>query len=86
MKKRFSSVIAGAARLRPADWLRRSVRAGLLAAIIVAGVAASVDTFQVSRECGGAFSQGFSASFDRYHCDLVIRSLKTDYQIKVPPP
>ena len=52
----------------------RLVLVGLLLAIVVAGVIAALETFKISRECGGAFSQGFSAGFDRYHCQLVIRT------------
>lgn len=86
MKKQFLSVIVGAARPRTADWLRRFVGAGLIAAILVAGVVAIMDTFHVSRECTGAFSRAFSAGFNQYHCELKIRSLKTDHQIKISLP
>ena len=40
----------------------------------------------MSRECGGAFSPGFSAGFDRYHCEIVIRTVKDGHQIKLPLP
>jgi hypothetical protein len=59
---------------------------GLLLGIVVAGVIAALETFEISRECGGAFSQGFSAGFDRYHCQLVIGTTKGRYQIKIPLP
>jgi hypothetical protein len=75
-----------AASLRPADFLRRLVVVGLLLAIVVAGVVAALETFKISRDCGGAFSRGFSAGFDRYHCELVFRSIKGGYQTKVPLP
>ena len=83
MIRRFA---ARAASLRPADFLRRLVLVGLLLAIVVAGVIAALETFKISRECGGAFSQGFSAGFDRYRCQLVIRTTKGRYQIKIPLP
>jgi hypothetical protein len=86
MQKPSTSVIAGTVRARPADLLRRYVRAGLIAPIIVAVATASVETFEISRECGGAFNRGFGAGLDRHHCELVIRLLKIGYQIKVPLP
>ncbi len=61
-----------AAIIRPADLLRRLVVAGVLIAIVVAGVAAALDTLRIARQCGGAFSRAFNAGFDRYHCELVI--------------
>jgi hypothetical protein len=85
MAKRIT-VAASASKLRPVDWLHRLVIAGLALALIVTAVVAALDTFRVSRQCGGAFSRAFSAGFDRYHCDVVIRSLKSDWQIKFPLP
>ena len=85
METRFAS-LARAVTIRPADFLRRLVVRGLLVAIVVAGVIAALDTLRISRECGGAFSRGFSAGFDRYHCELVIRATKGGYQIKIPLP
>jgi hypothetical protein len=81
MVRRFA---ARAASLRPADFLRRLVLVGLLLAIVVAGVIAALETFKISRECGGAFSQGFSAGFDRSHCQLVMRASRGSHQIKIP--
>jgi hypothetical protein len=45
-------------------------RAGLLFAIIVAGATAMLHSLEVSKECRGAFSGGFSNGFDRYRCEL----------------
>lgn len=73
-------------RLRPVDWLHRLVAAGLALALVIAGTVAALDTFRVSRQCNGAFSRAFSAAFDRYHCELVIRAIKTSGQIKLPLP
>ena len=73
-----------AATLRPADFLRRLLVAGILVAIMVVGVIAALNTLRISHECGGAFSRDFNAKFDRYHCELVIRAIKGGYQIKIP--
>jgi hypothetical protein len=62
------------------------VLVGLLLAIVVAGVIAALETFKISRDCGGAFSRGFSAGFDRDHCELVFRTIKGGSQIKVRLP
>jgi hypothetical protein len=81
METRFACLVR-AATLRPADFLRRLVVAGLPVAIVIAGTVAALDTLRISRDCGGAFSRGFSAGFDRYHCELVIRSTKGGDHIK----
>lgn len=87
MAIRFASAsLARAVTLRPVDFLRRLVVAGLLVAIVVVGVIAALDTLRISRECGGAFSRGFGAGFDRYNCELLIRATKGGYQIKMPLP
>lgn len=72
------------ALLRPVDLIFRLVRLGILAALVVAAIVALMETMTASRECGGAFSRAFSSGFDRYHCDLVIRSPKNGHQIKIP--
>lgn len=72
--------------VRPVDFIRRRVRAGLLVAIVVAGVVAMLETATISRECGGAFSRAFSAAFDRFHCELVIRLARGGYKFKIPLP
>jgi hypothetical protein len=59
------AMVKSSAILRPAEaWPPR--RAGLLFAIIVAGVTAMLHSLEVSKECQGAFSGGFSNGFDRY--------------------
>jgi hypothetical protein len=82
---RFVSQARAAKTLRPADFLRRLVVAGLLVAIVAVGVIALLDNLRISRDCARAFSRGFSDGFDRYHCELVIR-LTSGYQIKIPLP
>jgi hypothetical protein len=77
---------ARAATVRPVDVVRCLVVRGLLAAIMVAGVVAAAETLRIYRECGGPFSRRFDASFNRYHCQLVIRTTKGGFQIKVPLP
>jgi hypothetical protein len=64
---------AAATVIRPADLLGRFVRLGLLFAIVIAAAAAIPARARISRECNGAFSRGFNAGFDVYHCDLVLR-------------
>ena len=83
MIRKFAS-LALARALRPVDFLKRLVMAGLLAAIIVAGVAAMLSTLKISRECDGAFSAGFSAGFGRYHCELGIRTIRGGIKLRIP--
>jgi hypothetical protein len=67
--------------------LRALIRAGLVAAIVAAGVLAMTETFEASRKCRGGFSRGFSADFDLYRCELIIRLLRAGSQIiKIPLP
>jgi hypothetical protein len=71
---------------RPADLLRRLVRAGLLFAIVVAGVVAMLRSFEASKECRGAFSAGFSNGFDRYRCNLKLRLIENgpEFTLSLP--
>ena len=62
----------------------RLVRLGILAALIVAAIAATLETTTISRECGGAFSREFDSGFDRYRCDLVIRFIRNGYRLELP--
>jgi hypothetical protein len=71
---------------RPADWLCRLARAGLLFAIIIAGVIAMLHSFEASEECRGAFSRGFSDDFDRYRCDLSLRIIENGPELTLPLP
>jgi len=73
------AIVAG---LRPADRIARLVRAGVLFALLIAGVLA-LHSFQVSRECRAAFSRGFSNGFAVYHCDLKIR-IKDGPEFRLP--
>jgi hypothetical protein len=72
--------------LRPADLLHRLVRAGVLTAIVVAGVVTALESARVSRDCHGAFSRAFSAAFDRYRCELVVRPGNSGREIRIPLP
>jgi hypothetical protein len=60
-------------RGRPAEFLRRLVRAGLLLALVVA-LAIGLNYISAERKCrGGAFSAGFGSGFNVKRCDLVIK-------------
>ena len=72
------------ATLRPADLVLRFVRVGILTALIVAAIAAMLQTTTISRECGGNFSREFDSGFDRYRCDLVIRFIRDGYRLELP--
>ena len=79
---RFALVTA--ARLRPADWITRLVRAGVFFALVIAG-AGVLHSFEASQECQGAFSRGFSNGFDRFGCDLSIHIVNGP-ELKLPLP
>jgi hypothetical protein len=68
-----------------ADLAHRLVRAGLLAAIMIAAVAAALTRYidGFNRAC--AFSRGFNNGFDRYRCDLVLR-VQDGPQFRLPLP
>jgi len=72
--------------LRPADWLGRLVRAGVVFAIIVAGVVAMLRSIEASKECRGAFSGGFSNGFDRYRCELKVRVIEDGPELTLTLP
>jgi hypothetical protein len=78
--------VRSAAILRPSDWLRRLVCAGLLFAIVVAGMVAMLHSFEASKECRGAFSNGFSNGFDRYRCELKLRIIENGPQLTIVLP
>jgi hypothetical protein len=61
------------------------------AALICVGLALAVaavltaSPFELSRRCqGGAFSTDFGTGFDRPHCNLVLRSVGGDFEIRLP--
>jgi hypothetical protein len=66
--------------------MRTLIRAGVVAALVMAGVVAMMETFEASRNCHGAFSRDFSADFDVYRCQLIVRLLKAGSQIQIPLP
>ena len=78
--------VRSSAILRPTDWLRRLVRAGLLFAIVVAGVVAMLHSFEASKECRGAFSGGFSNGYDRYRCGLKLRIIEDGPELTLTLP
>jgi hypothetical protein len=70
-------------RPRPADFYRRLVLAGLMAALVFA-LSTDVRQFEVSKECSGAFSSGFSRrDFDVHHCDLALKRWGEDTGVRV---
>jgi hypothetical protein len=69
----------------PAIVLRRFVRSGLLAALAFA-LAADAQLFEASKDCRGSFSRDFSNGFDLYRCDLVVRKIGSEFEIRVPLP
>jgi hypothetical protein len=70
---------------RPADRFRRWVRAGLIPALVVA-VSGDVAQLERSKECRGDFSYGFSRDFDVRHCDLVVRRVGGDLELRLSLP
>ena len=74
------------AALRPVDFFHRLVRAGVLIAIVVAGVVAALESTRASRDCHGAFSRAFSAAFDRHRCEIVVRPSYGGREIRIPLP
>ncbi len=67
--------------MRPVDWLRRLVVAGIICGILIAGVIAALQTFEAKRECRGAFDGGFSNGFDRYYCNLRIKFIQAGSEL-----
>jgi len=63
--------------------VRHLVLAGLIPALAIALVVAASGV-DVSKECRGAFSHGFSLFFDRYRCDLVVKVVGSDREFRVP--
>jgi hypothetical protein len=71
---------------RPADQLRRLVRACAIPALIAA-LAFSISYFTAEKACrGGAFSAAFGSGFDVKRCDLVVRTNGGDAVIRVRLP
>jgi hypothetical protein len=64
---------------------RRLIRAGLVATLAVA-VVGSARLFDVSRECRGAFTSGFSTGFDIHRCKLTVKAVGTDLSVAIPLP
>jgi hypothetical protein len=81
---RFGSRLASALP-RPADITRRLVLARSMSALAVAF--ADVRQFEASKECqGGAFSSGFSSGFDVRRCDLVVRKIGNNAELRIQLP
>ena len=71
---------------RPVDLTRRLVCAGAMAALVFA-LSRGVPQFEASKECrGGAFSAGFSLGFDVRRCDLNVKRVGGDLEIRIPLP
>jgi hypothetical protein len=71
--------------ISPAIRLRRLVRHGLLPALAFA-LAADSQLVDISKECRGAFSSGFSAGFDVHRCKMTIQGVGTNLKISIPMP
>jgi hypothetical protein len=69
--------------LQPIDNVRRAVLIGLIAALIFA-LSATTIQFKLTRECKGVFSSAFSSGFDRRRCQIVLRHTITDFRIAIP--
>jgi hypothetical protein len=67
-------------------WLRLLIVVGVLAALVIAGAVALIDTLRTSRNCHGGFSRGFSAGFDTHRCEIILRLVKVGTQIMIPVP
>jgi hypothetical protein len=86
-QERFGMSPANAiAKPSAASWLRLLIVLGLMSALVIAATVAAMETFKASRKCHGAFSRGFSAGFDIYRCDLIIRIVPSGTQITIPLP
>jgi hypothetical protein len=59
------------------------VRAGLVCAFVLA-LALTAIQLDVSRDCRGGFSRGFSSGFDVRRCELVIQKIGTNPQFRIP--
>jgi len=72
---------AKTAAIKPsaAGWLRVLIALGILAAATVA----AMETVRVSRNCHGGFSSGFSAGFDTYRCEIIVRSVQLGAQTMI---
>jgi hypothetical protein len=69
----------------PTAYLRWAVRAGLVCAFALA-LALTAIQLDVSRDCRGGFSRGFSSGFDIYRCELLVRKIGTNAQFRIPLP
>jgi hypothetical protein len=69
----------------PTAYLRWAIRAGLVCAFALA-LALTTIQLDVSRNCRGGFSRGFSNGFDVYRCELVVRKIGTNSQFRIPLP
>jgi hypothetical protein len=79
------NTIAVSRQTAPLIFLRRLIRAGLLAALVFA-LARDAQLFDSSRECRGAFSSAFSNGFDVHRCKLTIKAVGSDFKFAVPLP
>jgi len=69
----------------PITRLRWAIRAGLLCAFALA-LALTAVQLDISRDCLGGFSNGFSNGSDVVRCELVVRKIGSNAQYRVPLP
>jgi hypothetical protein len=70
----------------PNAWLRWAVWSALIAALVGA-VAATTIQIHINRDCkGGAFSSGFSSGFDIRRCGVTFEHIPTRTKITIPLP
>jgi hypothetical protein len=55
-------------------------------AALVFALSADVRQFESSKECRGAFSSGFGGGFDVRRCDLVVKKIGGDAEVRIPLP
>jgi hypothetical protein len=71
--------------VRPADRFVRLVRAGLMAALVVA-LYVALSPFEASRDCRvGLFSAGFETGFNGRLCTIILKRFGQDL-LKIPLP
>ena len=71
---------------RPISWISllfAMIFFGLIAALAL-GIAQTATQFERSRDCHGAFSNGFSSGFDVYRCEMTIKHRGTGFKLTIP--
>jgi hypothetical protein len=70
-------------RQRPVDLVRRLVAVGLIPALMFA-VSAEVIQLEASKKCRGDFSSDFSRDFNLRRCDVVLKRVGGDLELRLP--